>query len=186
MCIHCEGIVTNWPLKELSHEIEMGCWWYGRMEPYLEMNLWKFLQLFIAFWSTFLNFTFLRGVAERLPLCVQLGQPSCKCAIGCWQPYGKFVTGGKRVSATIWQICYRVLEVIGNPLANVSEGIGNFCNSTYLVEGCQHPLLMARGYWLPSREVVKGYWITSKDICKKFAPLPKKRGILFCNTFWRN
>jgi hypothetical protein len=26
-------------LKELSHEIEMGCWWDGRIEPYLEMNL---------------------------------------------------------------------------------------------------------------------------------------------------
>jgi hypothetical protein len=25
--------------KELSHEIEMGCWWYGWKEPYLEMNL---------------------------------------------------------------------------------------------------------------------------------------------------
>jgi hypothetical protein len=26
-------------LKELSHEIEMGCLWYGWKEPYLEMNL---------------------------------------------------------------------------------------------------------------------------------------------------
>jgi hypothetical protein len=26
-------------LKELSHEIEMGCLWYGLKEPYLEMNL---------------------------------------------------------------------------------------------------------------------------------------------------
>jgi hypothetical protein len=26
-------------LKELSHEIEMCCWWYGWIEPYLEMNL---------------------------------------------------------------------------------------------------------------------------------------------------
>jgi hypothetical protein len=25
-------------LKELSHEIEMGCCWYGWIEPYLEMN----------------------------------------------------------------------------------------------------------------------------------------------------
>jgi hypothetical protein len=26
-------------LKELSHEIEMGCLWYGLKAPYLEMNL---------------------------------------------------------------------------------------------------------------------------------------------------
>ncbi len=26
-------------LKELSHEIEMGCLWYGWKEPCLEMNL---------------------------------------------------------------------------------------------------------------------------------------------------
>ncbi len=26
-------------LKELFHEIEMGCLWYGWKEPYLEMNL---------------------------------------------------------------------------------------------------------------------------------------------------
>jgi hypothetical protein len=30
-------IVAN--LKELSHENEMGCLWYGWKEPYLEMNL---------------------------------------------------------------------------------------------------------------------------------------------------
>ncbi len=29
-------------LKKLSHEIEMGCWWYGWIKPYLEMNLWYF------------------------------------------------------------------------------------------------------------------------------------------------
>jgi hypothetical protein len=26
-------------LQELSHEIEMGCLWYGWKEPYLESNL---------------------------------------------------------------------------------------------------------------------------------------------------
>jgi hypothetical protein len=26
-------------LKELSHETEMGSWWYGWIEPYSEMNL---------------------------------------------------------------------------------------------------------------------------------------------------
>jgi hypothetical protein len=26
-------------IKELSHEIEMCYWWYGWIEPYLEMNI---------------------------------------------------------------------------------------------------------------------------------------------------
>jgi hypothetical protein len=36
-----------------------------------------FLKLFIASWFLTLNFTFFRGIAQRLPHCVQLGQPSC-------------------------------------------------------------------------------------------------------------
>jgi hypothetical protein len=26
-------------LMDMSQEIKMGCWWYGWIEPYLEMNL---------------------------------------------------------------------------------------------------------------------------------------------------
>jgi hypothetical protein len=48
-----------------------------------------------------LNFTFFRGMVERMPLCVQMGQPSCKGALGCLQPSDKFVTEGKRVLATL-------------------------------------------------------------------------------------
>jgi hypothetical protein len=47
--------------------------------------------------------------------------------IGCWKPSGKFVTGGKRVLATFWQISFKVSEVISKPLTNSSEGIDNFC-----------------------------------------------------------
>jgi hypothetical protein len=36
----CQYTVTL--LKGLSHEIEMGCWWYGWTEHRLDMNLWKF------------------------------------------------------------------------------------------------------------------------------------------------
>jgi hypothetical protein len=78
-------------------KIEMGCWWYGWIEPYA--LFWDepliVLKIFIAYWFLTLNFTSFRGIAHRLPffLCVQLGQPSSKCAIGCWQPSGKFVTG---------------------------------------------------------------------------------------------
>ncbi len=34
--------VIIFSFKELSHEIEIGCWWYGWIEPYMEMNLWYF------------------------------------------------------------------------------------------------------------------------------------------------
>ncbi len=73
------------------------------------------------------EFYFLQRYCRKVaPMCV-IGATLFKCSIGCWQPSGKFVTGGKRVLATLWQICYRVLEVIGNPLANFPEDICNFC-----------------------------------------------------------
>jgi hypothetical protein len=40
-----------------------------------------------------------RGGAQRLPLRLLLGQPSFKCVTGCWQPFGKFVSGGWMVLA---------------------------------------------------------------------------------------
>ncbi len=91
-----------------------------------------------------LNFTFFRGIAQRLPLFVQLGQPFCNVpklvsnppanfshgVWGYWQPSGKFVTGCQRLLATLWQILQRVLAT--------------FANSTYLLEGCQHPLILGQ------------------------------------------
>jgi hypothetical protein len=68
----------------------------------------------------------LTGAAQRLPLCVQLGQPFCNVPKVVSNPLAKFFTGGTRVSATLWQICKRVSVVIGNPLKNSPEGIGNF------------------------------------------------------------
>jgi hypothetical protein len=35
----CVLVLSSSTLKELSHEIEMGCLWYGWTEPSLEMNL---------------------------------------------------------------------------------------------------------------------------------------------------
>jgi hypothetical protein len=49
---------------------------------------------------------------------------------GYWQPSGIFITGGKRVLATLWKIHQRVLAT--------------FANSTYLPEGCQHPLIIGQ------------------------------------------
>jgi hypothetical protein len=74
--------------------------------------------LIFASWFVTLNFTFFRGIAQRLLLCVQLGQPFCNVpkvvsnpltnflqgVRGYWQPSGKFVTGCQRLLATLWQI----------------------------------------------------------------------------------
>jgi hypothetical protein len=33
------ALMKIFTLKALSHEIEMGSWWYRSIEPYLEINL---------------------------------------------------------------------------------------------------------------------------------------------------
>jgi hypothetical protein len=104
----------------------------------------KPLKVFITIYSFLVfifEFYFLKRYCRKvaLPICVQLGEPSCKCAIGCWQLSGKFITGGKRVLVTIWQIFFRVSEHIGNPLANFPEGIGNFCKQQLLSRGLATP-----------------------------------------------
>ncbi len=50
-----------------------------------------------------------------LSLCMLLGQR----VRGCWRPSGKYVTGDKKVLATLWQFFYRVSEGNGNPLATL-------------------------------------------------------------------
>ncbi len=69
-----------------------------------------------------------------------LGQPSCKCVRGCWQPCGKFVIGGQRVLATLWKFIYRKSEGISNPLTNSLEGIGNFGKTNTFVKEMPMPL----------------------------------------------
>ncbi len=44
----------------------------------------------IASWFLTLNFTFFRGIAQRLPLCVQLGQPFCNVPKVVSNPLAKF------------------------------------------------------------------------------------------------
>jgi hypothetical protein len=122
----------------------MACWWYGWIEPYLEIKLWKFLYLFTCFLVFLtLNFTLFRGIALRLPLCVQLGQPFCNVpkvvgnplanflqgVRGYWQPSDKFVIGCQRLLAILWTILQRALATIAN--------------STYFPEGCQHSLILS-------------------------------------------
>jgi hypothetical protein len=72
------------------------------------------------------EFCFLKRYCTKVaPLCAVVAT-LLECAIGCWQPSGKFVTRGKRVLATLWQFV-TVSEVIGNPKTNSPEGIGNWC-----------------------------------------------------------
>jgi hypothetical protein len=73
------------------------------------------------------------------PLC-EIGATLLQCAIGCWQPFGnKFVTGSKRVLATLWQICNWASEVVGNPLTNFPKGICNFCKKYIFAIGLPTP-----------------------------------------------
>jgi hypothetical protein len=52
----------------------MGCWLCGWIEHYLEMNLTVFVTIYCFLVLTF-NFTFFRGIAQSLTLCMQLGNP---------------------------------------------------------------------------------------------------------------
>jgi hypothetical protein len=115
-------ISISYALKGLSHKTEIGCWCYGWIEHYLEMNLWYYCFL------VFQLFIFFRiCTARRLRLYKLFGQPSCKYIKSWWQSSGKFVTRGQRVFVHLWQICFRVSEGIGNLLTYSSQVIGNFC-----------------------------------------------------------
>ncbi len=167
-------------LKELSHEIEIGCWWYGWIEPYLEMNLWKFLKLFIASWFLTLSITFFSAIAQRLPFSVQLGgnpfemlqrllatlwQTLLQGVKGYWQPSSNFVIGCQRLLAILWQIPQRVLTT--------------FANSTYLPEGCQHPLILGHRVLITlqsnCQRVLDNLYRHLKEGCS----INKERGNLF-------
>jgi hypothetical protein len=106
-------------LKELSHEIEMGSWWYGQICPYLEMNL----LLFLFFLVFYFEFYFLRRYCTKVaPLCV-IGATLLQMYHRLLAALYQICYRGKRVLATLWQIYSRVSEVTGNPLTNSSEGI---------------------------------------------------------------
>jgi hypothetical protein len=138
-----------------------------------------FFILFIASWFLSLNFPFFRGIAQRLPLCVQLGQPFCNVpkvvsnplanflqgVRGYWQPSGKFITGCQRLLATLWQILQRVLT--------------NFANSIYLPEGCQHTLILGQRVLITlqsnCQRVLDNLYIHLQEGC----PINKERDNLF-------
>ncbi len=129
-----------------------------------------------------MNFTFYRGIAERLPFCVQLGQPSCNCAIGCWQTSGKFVTGGKRELATLLQICYRVFEVLATLWQISQRVLAAFANSTYLPEGCQHPLILGQRVLITLQSSCQRVWDNLYRHLQEVCPINKEKRQPFCNT----
>ncbi len=118
------------------------------------MNLLQFLKLSVASCMLILTFSFLRGIAKRLPLSLLLGQPSCKCLSRlsntlwqllwrvintlwprmreCLPPSGKYVLFAKVVN-TLWRICQSVANILWHPVTN-------------LLEGCQYPLTSCKKF----------------------------------------
>ncbi len=122
--------------------------WFNSTEPNLKVNLLQFLKLSVVSCIFILTFSFLRGIAKRLPLSLLMRQPSWKYPLrlsntlwqllwrvintlwprirGEWQPSGNYVLFAK-VADTLRGICQRVANNLWHPVAN-------------LPEGCQHPL----------------------------------------------
>ncbi len=80
---------------------------------------------------------------------------------------------------TLWQICNRVSEVIGNPLTILQRVLATFENSTYLPEGCQHPLILGHRVLITlqsnCQRVLDNLYRHLQDGC----PINKERGNLF-------
>jgi hypothetical protein len=62
-----------------------------------------FITIYCFLVFNFEFYFFQRYCIRVAPLCA-IGGTRLQCAIGCWQPSGKLVKGGKRVLATLWQI----------------------------------------------------------------------------------
>jgi hypothetical protein len=63
-------------LKELSQEIEMGCWWYGWIKHYLDMKLktvFKTINCFLIYNFKFFTFFRATGIAQSLPFLCNWG-----------------------------------------------------------------------------------------------------------------
>jgi hypothetical protein len=72
-----------------------------------------------------------------------------------------------------------VSEVIGNPLTNSPDGIGNFANSTYLPEGCQHPLILGQRVLITLQSNCQRVLDSLYRHLQEGCPINKERGNLF-------
>ncbi len=158
--------------------------WDGLFVVWMERALFRDEPLiiftpFIVSWFLTLNFTFFRGIAQRLPLCVQLRQPFCNVpkvvsnplvnflqgVRDYWQPSSKFVTGCQRLLATLWQILQRVLI--------------NFAKSTDLPEGCQHLLIVGQRVLITLQSNCQRVLDNLNRHLQQGCPINKERGNLF-------
>ncbi len=117
------------------------------------------------------KFYFLLEYCTKVPRCMLLWQPSCRCVRYCWQHSGNSVTEGQRVLAILLQICCRVCRGYWQPSEKFLRGIDNCANSSYLSEGCQYPPIL-----------FKKVMDNLKIHLKRVSSLMKKRGVFLATS----
>jgi hypothetical protein len=81
--------------------------------------------------------------------------------------------------ATLWQICNRLSEVIGNPLTILQRVLATFANNTYLPEGFQHPLILGQRVLLSLQSNCQRVLDNLYRHLQEGCPINKERGNLF-------
>ncbi len=125
------ALITTYKGKNVQIKGTVSRDWDGLFVVWMERGLFRdepliiFIPIYCFLVFNF-EFYFLQRFCTKVASLCTIGATLLQCAKGCWQPSGKFFTGGKRVLATLGQICNRVSEVIGNPLTNSPEGIDKF------------------------------------------------------------
>jgi hypothetical protein len=132
------------------------------------MDFWKFLILSLPSWIRNVNFIFYKCIAERLPLCFLMGQPSRKFS--------------EVIDKTLANLSEGVRMFFDNSLIHLQEAvirywqsfdkffrsICNFLTLHLFARGLPVPFCSFAGrYLIPSVAVVTEFWITSRDICKR-------------------
>jgi hypothetical protein len=175
-------------LKELPHEIEVGCWWYCWLDRALFRRIiWRWTSdiLKLICYLLVLNFKFyflLRCCKKvELALCMLLGQFSCKCVRGCRQPSGNFFIGIRGCwqpsgKFSIW--CQRALAILQQSPQRV---LATFAKKTHL-SGSSDPLPEGIGY--PLELLVVGIVLPLETFAWG-CPLTKEGGQPFFQYLWK-
>jgi hypothetical protein len=74
---------------------------------------------------------------------------------------------------------YRVSEIIGNPLTNSQKVLATFASSTYLPEGCQHPLIFGQRVLITLQSNFQRILDNLNRHLQEGCPSNKERGNLF-------
>jgi hypothetical protein len=96
-----------------------------------------------------------------------------------WQPSGIFITGGKRVLATLWHIYYRGKRVLATLWKIPQRVLATFANGTYLPEGCQHSLIIGQRVLLTLQSNCQRVLDNLYGHLQEGCPTNKERGNLF-------